>query len=191
MDADRDAAIDRLRDALDGFYISGVQHNVAFLAAVVGKPRFRAGTLSTNFIAEEFPGGFTSPADFVEPDRMILLAAALAGRRIRERETEIDGKLTGVSSEIPEQWTILLDGAPHSVRVRSEDSGYAVEIDGERLTRGYRLAAGPSLAACAYRGAGRDRADRTVAGRGVSSRPWRRHSPRPGAVAARRRSYWR
>src|SRR6476659_4601137 len=30
---DRDAAIERLGDALDGFYISGVRHNVAFLAA--------------------------------------------------------------------------------------------------------------------------------------------------------------
>ena len=93
--ADRDAAIDRLRAALDGFYISGVQNNAAFLAAIAAKPRFRAGALSTNFIAEEFPGGFAPPADFVEPDRMILLAAALAGRRIREGETAIDGKLAG------------------------------------------------------------------------------------------------
>ena len=42
---DRDTAINRLRDALDGFYISGLQHNVPFLAAVAGKDRFRAGAL--------------------------------------------------------------------------------------------------------------------------------------------------
>src|SRR6266478_2568232 len=30
---DRDAAIDRLRQALDGFYIAGVRHKIAFLAA--------------------------------------------------------------------------------------------------------------------------------------------------------------
>jgi propionyl-CoA carboxylase alpha subunit len=126
--ADRNAALDRLRAALDGFYISGVQNNAAFLAAIVAKPRFRAGALSTNFIAEEFPGGFAPPADFVEPDRTILLAAALAGRRIREGETAIDGKLVGGGSEISEQWTILLDGAPHSAMVRPEGSDYAVEF---------------------------------------------------------------
>jgi propionyl-CoA carboxylase alpha chain len=125
--ADRDAALDRLRAALDGFYISGVQNNAAFLAAIVAKPRFRAGALSTNFIAEEFPGGFAPPAGFVEPDRIILLAAALAGRRVREGETAIDGKLAG-GGEIPEQWTILLDGTPHSALVRPEGSDYVVEF---------------------------------------------------------------
>jgi propionyl-CoA carboxylase alpha subunit len=130
--ADRDAALHRLRAALDSFYIAGVQNNAAFLAAVAAKPRFRAGSLSTNFITEEFPGGFAPPADFVEPDRVILLAAALAGRRIREGETAIDGKLAGVGSEISEQWTILLDGAPHSVSVRLKGGGYAVEFDQER-----------------------------------------------------------
>src|SRR5271166_2974415 len=87
---DRDTAIERLRGALDSFYVAGVQHNIAFLAAVAAKPRFRAGALSTDFIAEEFLGGFAPPSGFVEPDRMILLAAALAHRRIRERETAID-----------------------------------------------------------------------------------------------------
>jgi propionyl-CoA carboxylase alpha chain len=126
--ADRDTALDRLRAALDGFYISGVQNNAAFLAAIAAKPRFRAGALSTNFIAEEFPGGFAPPADLVEPDRIILLAAALAGRRVREGETAIDGKLAGSGGEIPEQWTILLDGAPHSALVRPEGGDYAVEF---------------------------------------------------------------
>src|SRR5207253_4603975 len=88
---DRERAIDRLRGALDDFYISGVQHNIPFLAAVAASSRLRAGALSTNFIAEEFPGGFAPPAGFVEPDRTILLAAALAHRRVRERETAIGG----------------------------------------------------------------------------------------------------
>jgi len=53
--ADRDVAIDRLRQALDGFYIAGVRHNIAFLAAIAASERFRAGRLSTDFIAENFP----------------------------------------------------------------------------------------------------------------------------------------
>src|SRR5207302_1574183 len=65
---DRATAINRLRAALDEFYVVGVQHNIPFLAAVAGQPRFRAGKLSTNYIAEEFPGGFAPPADLVAAD---------------------------------------------------------------------------------------------------------------------------
>jgi propionyl-CoA carboxylase alpha chain len=131
--ADRDAAVDRLSRALDDFYVAGVQHNIPFLAAVVAKPRFREGALSTDFISEEFRGGFAPPRDFVEPDRMILLAAALAQRRIRERETTIDGKLAGVRIDIPEDYAVILDGRRHAVSVRAEPRAYRLEIEGESL----------------------------------------------------------
>jgi propionyl-CoA carboxylase alpha chain len=128
---DRDTAIERLRGALDSFYVAGVQHNIAFLAAVAAKPRFRAGALSTDFIAEEFRGGFAPPSGFVGPDRVILLAAALAHRRIRERETAIDGKLAGAHIEIAEPSVVLLDGRSYPVAVQSEGGTYRVEIEEE------------------------------------------------------------
>jgi propionyl-CoA carboxylase alpha chain len=130
---DRAAAIDRLRGALDEFYISGVQHNIVFLAAVAAMSRFRAGALSTNFIPEEFPGGFTAPADFVEADRMILLAAGLAHRRIRERETAIEGQLAEALVDIAERSIVLLDGRSNPVSVRPEGGGYRVDIEGESV----------------------------------------------------------
>src|SRR6516225_6099360 len=105
----RDSAIERLSVALDEFYVTGLRHNIPFLSAVAAKPRFRAGSLSTNFIADEFPKGFAPPPGFVEPDRTILLAAALAHCRLRERETGINGKLAGALFEIPQDYTILLD----------------------------------------------------------------------------------
>ena len=128
---DRDTAISRLSGALDEFYVAGVQHNIPFLAAAAASPRFRAGALSTNFIPDEFPGGFAAPSGFVEADRMILLAAALAGRRLRERETAIDGKLTAARIDIPEDYAILLDGRQYPVAVRAEGGAYRVEIEGE------------------------------------------------------------
>jgi len=129
---DRDAAIERLRSALDSFYVAGVQHNIAFLAAAIAKPRFRTGALSTNFIAEEFHGGFAPPPGFVEPDQVILYAAALAHRRIREREAAIDGALAGARTEIAELSIVLLDGRSFAVSVRPENGAYCVEIEGER-----------------------------------------------------------
>ena len=54
----REAAIDAQADALDAFAIDGIRHNIPFLAALMAHPRWRAGKLSTGFIAEEFPDGF-------------------------------------------------------------------------------------------------------------------------------------
>src|SRR5215471_7116327 len=128
---DRHTAIDRLSEALDAFYVTGLQHNIPFLAAVAAKKRFRSGKLSTNFIAEEFPAGFASPSGFVEADRVILLAAAVANRRLLERDIAIDGKLGGAEIDVPTDYAVLLDGRRYPVTARAESGAYRVEIDGE------------------------------------------------------------
>jgi len=131
--ADRDAAVERLGAALDGFYIAGLQHNIAFLAAVAGNERFRRGELSTDFIAQEFADGFVPPAGFDAADRIILMAASLAGRRLREREAAIAGQLAAGGGPIQEEWAILLDGTAHAVAVRGEGAAYRIDIGGDSV----------------------------------------------------------
>ncbi len=103
-----------------------MRHNVAFLAAIAASERFRRGALSTDFIAETFPGGFAPPAEFVPADRVILVAAALAETRLHESETA-----TQSSDRRVRQLTVLLDKRPFSVSVRIEGSAYVVETDSE------------------------------------------------------------
>ncbi|MGH7061868.1 MAG: biotin/lipoyl-containing protein, partial [Stellaceae bacterium] len=129
----RDRAIDRLSQALDSFHVTGVQNNIAFLAAVAAKPRFRAGALTTNFIAEEFPAGFAPPSGFAAADRVIRAAAALAHRRLREREAAIDGRLAGAAAGIAEDCVVLLDAASYPVAVRAEGGGYRIAADGDSM----------------------------------------------------------
>ncbi len=121
---DRDAAIARLRGALDGFYIAGVRHNVAFLAAIAASEDFCAGRLSTDFIAANFPDGFAPPNAPVAADRSILVAAVLAETRLHEAE---DRGAAGIGER---PLTVLLDRRPHPVLVRREGSAYLVETDG-------------------------------------------------------------
>jgi propionyl-CoA carboxylase alpha chain len=81
---DRDRALAAMRQALDGFVIRGIKHNIAFLAAVITSQRFAEGRLSTNFIAEEFPDGFSGhELDPATHDELMALAAALQHRRAR------------------------------------------------------------------------------------------------------------
>ena len=119
--ADRDEAIERLRGALDGFYISGLRHNISFLAAIVEKRRFVDGALSTDFIAQEFPEGFAPPAEVTEADRVIVIAAAIAEHRLADSE----------GAPATTSRCVLIDGAPNNVTRRPEPGGYAVERDGE------------------------------------------------------------
>jgi propionyl-CoA carboxylase alpha chain len=119
---DRNAAIDRLLDALDGFYISGLRHNIAFLAAIAGNERFRAGALSTDFIAETFPDGFMPPAEPVAADRVILVAAVVAETVLRRQESD---------AVAAHKLTVLLDGRAYPVSVHSEGSAMRVESGAE------------------------------------------------------------
>lgn len=59
----RDAAIAAMSRALDQYVIRGVSHNIAFLNALVTHPAFAKGDLTTGFIDEHYPDGFSSKAD--------------------------------------------------------------------------------------------------------------------------------
>ncbi len=75
----RERALEAMADALDGFTIEGVRHNTPFLSAVVTHPRFKAGRLSTGFIAEEFPEGFQGTVlDEDRREKLVAVAASLA-----------------------------------------------------------------------------------------------------------------
>jgi propionyl-CoA carboxylase alpha chain len=74
--ATRDAALDRMRAALDAYVIRGVGHNISFLRDLCDHPRFRAGRLTTGFIPEEYPAGFKGVA--LGPEARLHLVAVAA-----------------------------------------------------------------------------------------------------------------
>jgi propionyl-CoA carboxylase alpha chain len=77
----RAAAIDAMADALDGFEVAGIGHNIPFLQAVMGQQRFRDGDLTTGYITDEFPDGF-SGAQLDGSQRRLVIALAAALRQI-------------------------------------------------------------------------------------------------------------
>jgi propionyl-CoA carboxylase alpha chain len=86
-------AIEAQADALDAFTLEGIRHNIPFLSALMAHPRWRAGNLSTGFIAEEFPEGFHAIAP--EGDRAEVLAgvAAAIDHMLGERKRRISGQM--------------------------------------------------------------------------------------------------
>ncbi|OHT18272.1 acetyl-CoA carboxylase biotin carboxylase subunit [Edaphosphingomonas haloaromaticamans] len=121
----REAAIDRQIDALDRFEIDGIGHNVDFLSALMQHPRFREGRLTTGFIAEEHPEGFTGAPTGEGLTARLAAVAALIATEDATRAHAIDGQLNG-RTPAPTRWVVKLDGAEHQVEV----AGDAVTVDG-------------------------------------------------------------
>ncbi len=88
----REQAIDAQADALDAFTIEGIRHNIPFLAAIMQRPRWRSGKLSTAFIAEEFPGGFERPRPTGAVARTLAGVAAAIDHVLGERKRRISGQ---------------------------------------------------------------------------------------------------
>jgi propionyl-CoA carboxylase alpha chain len=91
----REAAIDAQAAALDAFVIGGIRHNIPFLSALMQHPRWRAGRLSTGFIAEEFPDGFHAIVPEGETAHVIAAVAAAIDHVLGERKRLISGQLAG------------------------------------------------------------------------------------------------
>ena len=53
-------SIDLMINALQQYYITGVDHNIAFLISTLKNNDFKSGNTSTNFIKENYPKGYSS-----------------------------------------------------------------------------------------------------------------------------------
>jgi propionyl-CoA carboxylase alpha chain len=111
-----------MQEALDGFHIRGIRHNMNFLAAVMAKDRFRDGRLSTGFIAEEFPDGFQEAAAPAAAREAMIAVAALVQRR---NEARALGAPQGLG-DWPEDWVVCIDGEAHRVALAPVEGGIRV-----------------------------------------------------------------
>jgi propionyl-CoA carboxylase alpha chain len=124
----RDAAIDAQVDALDRFVVDGPGTNLDFLSALMQHPRFRAGALTTGFIAEEYPDGFAGAPASDDLLRALAAVAAFASTAEADRARRVDGQL-GDRLPPPGEWVVRIAGRAHQVLVSAD----GLVVDGEDL----------------------------------------------------------
>ena len=122
----RNAAIAAQSDALDSFVVDGIRHNIPFLAALMAHPRWRAGKLSTGFIAEEFPAGFHPHAPEGEPAEVIAAVAAAIDHVLGERKRRIAGQLRGRNVTRESQRAVWLGEREIKLEVKRENDAIIV-----------------------------------------------------------------
>ncbi|MEJ0076355.1 MAG: acetyl/propionyl/methylcrotonyl-CoA carboxylase subunit alpha [Alphaproteobacteria bacterium] len=113
----RQAAIDAQAEALDAFAIDGIRHNIPFLAALMAHPRWRAGKLSTGFIAEEYRDGFHNPPPEGESAKMLAAVAVAIDHKLGQRKRRISGQLTGRAVTRATSRRVWLDRKEYVVEV--------------------------------------------------------------------------
>jgi propionyl-CoA carboxylase alpha chain len=133
---DRDDAIARMREALNGFVIRGVASSIPFQSALLAHPKFVAGDFNTGFIAEHYAGGFRAedvPHD--DPDFLVAIAAA-ANRAYRHRAAGISGQVPGHGVRIDDHFVVVVksdDGRHRHQPVKVHVDGRMRVVVGERI----------------------------------------------------------
>jgi len=120
----RESAIDAQAEALDAFAIDGIRHNIPFLSALMAHPRWRAGKLSTGFIAEEFKDGFHNAAPQGESAKILAAVAVAIDHKLGSRKRQISGQLTGRAVTRALSRRVWLDASEYAVDVNDGQSHF-------------------------------------------------------------------
>src|ERR1700731_4614813 len=132
----RAAAIEAQAHALDAFYIDGIRHNIPFLSALMNHPRWREGNLSTGFIAEEFPQGFSARPPEGEIARRLAAVGAAIDHVLGERKRQISGQMSGRLVQRERRRAVWLERNETALEIVREADGIAVRFVGADGTPG-------------------------------------------------------
>ena len=132
---DRGTAIAAMSEALDGFEVEGIGHNLPFLSAVMNHPRFLSGKITTAFIAEEFPDGFSGVAPDAEALRRLAAIAMVIHQALQQRAAQISGTIGNHRRRVGSDWVVTLSGDEIAGSIETATGGATVAFaEGEPLS---------------------------------------------------------
>jgi propionyl-CoA carboxylase alpha chain len=125
----RAEAVERMQTALSEYVISGISHNISFLQAIFEHERFRAGNLSTKFIEQEYPKGF-SGAELTEYKTKVLLSVGLyVYVKDAYRAAKITGQIPEKPRRIPERLVVSVDDSRFTVNYEPIKDGFEINFE--------------------------------------------------------------
>ncbi|MFD1746464.1 acetyl-CoA carboxylase biotin carboxylase subunit [Rhizobium helianthi] len=132
----REVAIDAMAAALNDFEVEGIGHNLPFLSAVMGQERFRSGKLTTAYIAEEFPEGFSGVMPDAVSSQKLAAIAAVINAKLQARAAQISGTIGNHARKIGKEWVVQLGDVSHAVSLDADvahfgEAGTRITVSGE------------------------------------------------------------
>ena len=148
----RAECIEKMRESLGQYVISGISNNISFLQAVLSSSKFLEGNISTNFLDEEYKSGFTGAILSSEESAVILCSALYIFLTEQKRASSINGQARHYQRGIGTRWVVLMDDLKYPVTVRPIEDGYKVAFENRRLYITSKWILGNSLFRCLING---------------------------------------
>jgi len=122
----RKEAIEHMKHALGSFAISGVSHNISFLETIMKSERFTKGDLSTSFIKDEFPAGFSGSELDSKAKQVLLVVAMQIFLKNYQRNSLMTGQLNNRQKQISDRWVIEIDENSYLINIVEQELGKLV-----------------------------------------------------------------
>lgn len=129
---DRTSAINAMADALDAFEVEGISHNLPFLSAVIDHPRFRSGEITTAFIEEEYPKGFSGVTVSEEDAHVLAAVSAQINHIVQRRNVQISGQLLPQPPAVPNDWVVSLADYSLPLKIKEGEGGTIINFASDR-----------------------------------------------------------
>ncbi|CAK6506729.1 unnamed protein product [Ixodes persulcatus] len=129
----REQAIEVMRSALSSYIINGIAHNISFLEAVILHPRFVSGDISTAFIQEEYPDGFSGASLTSEVTTVFLATAIFIYISEQRRASLISGNINNQANKIGTRWVVTIDDKLFPVLITPVENGYNIRHESDRI----------------------------------------------------------
>ena len=106
------------------------------MSSVLCHQKFIRGNISTNFIGEEYPKGY-SPLDSAHKEEKLLAAiACFVHRRFVERSSAISGQITRPDLSAYADWIIITGKKRYRAKVLdsiNQDSGFVIKLNNQKF----------------------------------------------------------
>lgn len=120
---DRNEAIEHMQGALGSFAIGGVSHNISFLETIMKNERFVSGNISTSFIKEEFPAGFSGSELDSQSEEVLIASAMHIFLKNYDRNANMTGQLQNRQKQISDRWIVAIDEKSYLVNLIDRKNG--------------------------------------------------------------------
>ncbi|MFT6077780.1 MAG: propionyl-CoA carboxylase alpha chain [Rickettsiales bacterium] len=113
----RPDAIKHMKNALENLHIGGVAHNISFLETIMQNEKFASGDITTAFIKNEFPEGFSGNELDSQAKEVLIAISLFIFLTNYIRNSRINDRLHNQEKQISDRWVVVVD-----------DQSYLVEI---------------------------------------------------------------
>lgn len=131
---DRNEAIKHMQGALGSFAIGGVSHNISFLETIMKSERFASGNLTTSFIKEEFPEGFSGSELDSRAEEVLIASAMHIFLKNYERNGHMTGQLRNREKQVSDRWVVMIDNKAYLVNLLERSQEFLkLECDNKEI----------------------------------------------------------